>query len=744
MRIWSLVLMAMLLVETTLTNAAMLNFTGQTSATNATNASIVFYTGCYVPIDIRVNTLPASTTAIDVKFINSGSLVFQTGSSYIGWKTWTFTSYLNFPGTWPWYFPMGTGMATTGTYSGWTYNYINAQYTYPGLSNANALVATVYMKAITTTWVLDFYFFSGVNRDDSNVTSGVNSGTQYIDVLTGVSGTGLYTLSGSLACPFKAYLLSTGAWATYYSLLWSGISSSYSGIYTPAGDRTSLTNLTGLAVYNPTVGQYSGYITHQAARDINTGNYTSTNSWNIWTNKPIYLYLTGNEMMNMSSMNGLFASSSYNVKILSGSAYATSDIFRSTGKVIQITGNIYTGITFYNTIGNNSDWYASGATAYVSSAVIDVFWYDTENPSVTGLVSTWAGYADVRLSGYASAGVSDAANGWHAVWTTDDDAFRIVGFSGLNTMSYGYSSVTGYNADLNTRYVFPTGQDFSMLKSGYNANYTWAVRFTQTWSGYVYLSDIAGNVTGIFVNVNVTPKTTFEVRISPAFRDNGPGNGTYTGLATKADIWLAYSGANGTQTGWIFLHNSVLNVGDSQITFNAAGTGTVDMTPPASGSAYLIALKWTGMLSIGWTGIWQHDISNTWNNIIDFVHTWNTNALVSGLIHGTTYPSLIYSTTGYLEPGDVLGASIWAWDYINGGDLSLINTGLSIGQAFPSSTQQIYYDFDVNTFINAVEQAIIIQFSNTKWFIDTYATWGNATASITVPQLYKTGFSTSF
>lgn len=727
MKVLSLILVVVLVVETTLTYAATLSFTGQVSSTNSANTWFVFYTWCYTPVDIYLDTAGISTTSIDVKFVLSGTMDLQTNTgSYPGFIAWVFNNYLTFAGVsrdsrvW-------TGKATSGTYNNWEYRYINA---YMNIGNSvnsgNAKVATVYLKPIATTGILDFYYFSGINMDDSNVTSGYNNNTQYADVLYSVAGTGNYTIINTLSCPFRPYV----SGSNYMSLLGSWLSATNAAI--PSNkDKTSLTTLNTYWIISPTWPQYSWYITQIAWHDLNTGNYTSANSWHVWTNQPITIYLTGNESFLFDT--GLFTTTAAFVKLFVGGQYTGIDSW-TTGKTIVVTGNISTGINFYNSIGNLGQKYKSGTNNYQADYQIDVFWYDTLKPNVTWFVAlstAWHKY--VSLSWYASSGPSNASSWRHADRTTDDDMFRIVGFSGTNTTSYGYSNITGYNADLNALYVFATGQDFSMVKTGINSTtYTGFIDFTQPWSGYIYLSDIAGNVTWIFVNIDVQPKVTFEVRVSPAFRNNTPGNGTWTGLAINADIWLA---TNSGST-WTFIHNSVLSWStNSWVVINPNGTGSVDVLIPVTWTTYLVVLKGSGMLAIWWTWVWTHNTLVTSNNILDFVHTWNS---ASWVTHTWIWPSLYYQNTWYLEAGDVTVPTSGAYDYVNGADLNLINQNLSVGQAF--STIPVYYDFDINAFINAIEQAIIIQFDSSKGFIDNYATWGNSTVPIV--GLYKTWFIT--
>lgn len=718
-------LVVLLVVETTLTNAATLSFTGQTSATVSTNTAIEFYTGCYAPIDIYLNTSGVNTNSVDTKIVTLGTVVLQTNTAtYTGFKAGVFDTYLNFAGYLP--IQVGSGKTTTGTAypTATQYFYVNS-YENPGsfINGTNQKVATVYMKpGATVTGVnLDFYRLNGVNTDDSNVSSGINNFTQYIDVLNVVQGTWVYLVNTGYECTFKP---TTTDWdvnssaPAYTSALGTGIAEAAAG-----KDKTSLAAIGAESIISPS-SPYSDNITHKGGQYINTGSYTAEDSWNIWTNKPIIFNFSGNEMIRM--VTGVFTDPS--IKLWNGVSWGTNDTW-SIGKTIMITGNVKKDLSFYNTIGNLGTRYQGNGQTYYTGFMIDVFWYDTTAPSATGIVLENPGYTYVSLSGYA---------GGYADWTTDDDQFRIIGFSGVNGTNFAFSTTTGYNVLLNSLYVDATNQDFSMIKTGTDfTTYNGFIKFTESWSGNVYVSDIAGNTWVIPLNIVVEPKATFELRVSPAFRDNGPGNGTYTGLATQGDFWLAkLSGSD-----WIFLHNSVLSgATDAAVTINPNGTGTVTTRIPASGDTYLVAFKGTGMLSIGWTGVWTHqsysgDGQNVAINFLDFVHVGGA---ATGVAHTWIFPSLVYNTTGYIKAGDVAATGAGTWDYINGADLALINAGLSIGDPFPSSTQQIYYDFDINSVINAIEQAIILQYDANLGFIDNYGIWGNATSPIA--GLYKTGF----
>jgi len=709
-----------------------LTFTGEDVDGNLVGIdNSYFYSGCYMPVKIRLNPDGNNTTSIDVKYFLSGSFDYQADTTnYTGFSTGTFQNYYVFTN------PdaddrIGTGTAQSGQalwVDGREYDYINARNDDGTFVNGSTYldVATLYLKPTGTTGYLNFYYLGAkVNLDDSNVSSGyddagTNDFTQYDDVLAAVAGTGSYTVVevDVHECPFNPF---AEQGTTYVSRLGTGLDE--------AALNKEDNNFTGVQTYGLITSavndNYSGAITHKGGNDYTTGDYTAYNTWTLWTNKPIILTFTGNNYpLNGVTTNDIrLTDTSFLGATLSLNGEIAGPDTRSGTKEFIITENVETAVTFENRIDNEGSYYASGAEDYYAEFYIDVFRYDTQYPRVTGtVISEGDGYKFVALSGQAS---TDAFAGEHADFTEDDDRYRIIGFSGTNTTKYAYNSTTGYNSDLNDNYVRGENQQFTMTKTGGVYTTLWvipsatgAIKFTETWSGYIYVSDIAGNVTGVFMEIDVEPVVRMDIYASLAFRDAA------NDLSTTGEIRLAYKDGSD----WTFTHNSIV-AGDDKIVLNSAGTGFVNMQVPSSGQEYLIVMKATGAVSIGFTGIWTNDITDTSTNFFDF-RSGAHNDLMGD--HSTIYPNIVYENTGYIIAGDITWDAAGAYDVINAGDLTLINDSLTIWVF----SNPFWMDFDLNDTINAIEQAVIIQYHLQDGWINEYANWVDFP-----PKATSTGFN---
>jgi len=716
------IITSLVLLGTVTTNAAILSFTGVTETwVETTMWSNYFYTGCYSPVVININPEWVKTTAVDVKYFLSGDFSYQNDTdNYSGFTEWVFDTYFPFASYANADNRYGTGIAQTWTTnSGWMYEYINARSEDTGnaiTGNSNKMFATIYLKPISESGQLLYYYLGpSINLDDSNVSSGTENYTQYVDTLTSVAGTGTWTFTESYNCPFKPYMVERAKYHSILGITWDNLALAQSLTnYT----NNSLTNLNGYEIINPTSTQYSWEIIHRAGIDFDTTNYTNSGTWNIWTNQPITITFTGNEYTDPRSNTGL---TTRDIKMVTGtftnqyiSLNGSND--REGTKTITVTGNVSTGISFYNRIGNLGEKFQSGSNNYYTGFMIDVFRFDNSKTPVTATVyETGAGYALVGLSWSAW------TENQHADFTLSDDEFRIIWFSGKNTTNFGYSSETAYNDDLETLYVKETDQSFTMSKTGNIgtlkpptavATSTGAIMFTQTWSGYVYYSDIAGNVSGVRVDVIVEPKVTFEIRVHPAFRDNAKDLSI-----TSGHIRLATLSGN---TERVFSHNSDINSGtDSDVYINSNGTGTVDMIVPASWSTYLAVFKGTWMLSIWFTGIRTNNIKNTGTNYLDF--SWARNG--SNSVSGTIFPKIKDGTNlnrFYTIAWDITVPSTGQYDYINAWDLTNSDLYAINKIELLTTTPKLYMDFDLNNTINAIEQAIIIQYHDQGGWINEY------------------------
>jgi len=680
------------------------------------------------------------TTATDVKFFAKEFTLQANTGTYSGFSEGVFDLYRSLGN------PIaddkiGTGKATSGEalgYSGNTYYYINA------IQNDKAdyisgtseqLYATIFMKpdGTNTSGTLDYYYLGArINFDDSNVASGTQAAswdeyTQYEDDLDLVMGTGLYQFSGDTntiyRCQFNPYI---EAGRKYESKLGSNLINVEPNAAVNK-DTNSFTDLTAFDLITSAT-QYSGTIVHRAGSGMTETVWNTTWSREIWTNTAVIITITGNNyFLNWTSTNDI----NIDTTTIDGYSYVSlvnGDV-RSGTHTISVEGNVETGVTFHNRIGNTGTYYASGSDNYADQFMIDVFRYDTTDPIIsTATILTGDGYAFVSLTASSSAGASNATSGRHASRTDDDDRFRIIGFSGVNTTSYNYDTTTGYNADLNAIYVDATSQNFTMERTGYTYttldNFdtnTGSIKFKESREGYILVSDIAGNTTGVRVDIDVEPKTTFTIITKHAFR------ATAADLSMTGDIRLGRYDTEATNER-IFTHNSI-NDNDAKVAIGVGGTGTVDMVTPASGKAFFVVFKGSGTLAVGFTGTWTNDITSGDTNIFDFTLSGNNRGDASEL-----FPYYYYSNEEYIIPGDVSSSTGGSYDIINAGDLVTVNGSLTIG-AF---SEPYRMDFDINDTINAIEQAIVIQYNGEFGWIDKFA-WQTAAGGGTFP--VETGFN---
>jgi len=626
------------------------------------------YKDCYTPFKIIMDTVNIETTAVDSKIFHEDYFLLNTGD---------YTIYIT------WVMDNTTLPLLTGTTWWNTYLYVNTTQNLwnSGISWSDLRLITLYMAPqgdADTSWYITFHFYTGsaslwINSDDSNITSGINNFTQTIDVLTSVTNWEYY-ITGNQYCPYKPYIQS-----------WEYRQDTY--VATATWVIKTRTGITAGPSYT-NVG------------DDQRNEWTMSTWRTTWTNTSVLLNLTWNENIQIISIQ------MFDDPNISASGEVRSG--RTDFRQFIITGNILTGyVTFDNILNNDWNTYQTGDTKYVYGFNIDAFWIDTVNPNVlTSSIITWAGFVDVTLFGQLSTWASNATSGRHKSDSEFDDQFTIYQFSGNNKIWYWYNTTTEYNTSLINTYGGLAGSWFTMEKD---------LHFTQSRSGDVLYIDRAWNTGFIFLDIDIETTTDFIIYAQPAFRENAGTFHGRSGLATTWDLWIAY------RTWWIgttrqFIHNSVI-ANDAKVTLNSNGTGTINIAVPVSWCDYLVAFKWTGMLSIWFTGTWTNDIFNTSTNFFNFR---------SGTLNEVNtlfplFPEHNYWGINYIKAWDVSYTSTGGgYDIINSLDLAAINWSLIVWVG-----TNIRYDFDLNDTISAIEQSIIIQYDLHKWFIDTFwnQTW---------------------
>ncbi len=449
------------------------------------SAPTTIYQWCFQPYTIYLDT-DSTTKSVDVK-------LFLTW--YFGIKT-PFLSLIDArDSTWyasflPWIFhvtTLQTWVATSWTYNSRTYHYINTYQLgwFSGIQWYNLPVVTLYLKAnFFSTWHLDFYFINWRNGDDSNVSSGINewiiswSYTQYVDALTWVQNLEQAFVS-SYACSSRPYIDEA-----YYRQTWY--------ISTSTGVQAVWTSVVAWPLYS----------------------WTSNRT--LWTKHPVYLWLTWISDAYVWSGGLVYNNLSTWIQVNHVNAFADPYISLLTPYTwwyhqyyeILITGNVSTGfIGFENIIGNSWSTYITWWNPYQETFFIDVFWIDTVSPVNTWyftwyISNTWIWYTEYTLSWSNFLWhISNPLSWFHASWTNMDDQYKIIWFSGSNSITQNCLDLwypctsTGYMEYLNTTWYVRSGNNVFKLVH--------TIIFTTSFSGYIIVIDRAGNTWSWYVDINM-------------------------------------------------------------------------------------------------------------------------------------------------------------------------------------------------------------------------------------------------
>ena len=206
----------------------------------------------------------------------------------------------------------------------------------------------------------------------------------------------------------------------------------------------------------------------------------------------------------------------------------------------------------------------------------------------------------------------------------------------------------------------------------------------------------------VFLDAQVTPLTSnFPIMVRPAFRPGSLWNNTWYSIV-GADVWI-FVYENG---GWTWLYNSVKNIWNPKITTDKYGAGIVSFIPPASWTLYMMALKGSWTLSLGFTGIWNNDIAS-----FNFFSWTLANSLDSEFMF--KYPEW-WVTGNYLKVGDIIADTTWNYDFIKDPDFTLMTNNLSTSS---NPLHPYRFDLDLNSVINALEETMLLDSYNRIGFI---------------------------
>lgn len=156
---------------------------------------------------------------------------------------------------------------------------------------------------------------------------------------------------------------------------------------------------------------------------------------------------------------------------------------------------------------------------------------------------------------------------------------------------------------------------------------------------------------------------------------------------------------------WQHIYDSSL-WSDPKININSDGIGSVNFVPPLDWSLYLVALKWSGTISVWYTGYWNNSITqfNFFSGIVadslsdDYALKYYDNGF----------------TGNYIRVWDILSNNSGNYDLIKDSDFALMTDNLTVSFT-PSHFD--WYDLDKNEKINALEQTMLLDSYNRVWFI---------------------------
>jgi len=320
----------------------------------------------------------------------------------------------------------------------------------------------------------------------------------------------------------------------------------------------------------------------------------------------------------------------------------------------------------------------------------EIYWIDNTAPEVTWVLTNILPNQSVTLvlSGFNTWQISNSQVS-NLIW---DDEYIVTSFSG-NTAPQLFEN--GYGSTIHTWswYINGGGSMYSL---------THAMTFASNRTGTICTIDRAGNQSCNYVEVLwIWNLTDLVITIRPAFRPDPSTNNTWYSIVNW-DFWFRV--ASGSQ--WIQNYNSVKNTSNPKITTNKNGTWTVSITAPATGSLYLVAFKWSGTLSAGFTGVWSNSITElnffSWdyasNFSSDFVYKFNNSGTMEY----------------YLKVWDLISDTTWSYDFVKDADFAEINNNLTI---WTNQIPYYRYDFDLNGIISSMEQSMILQARDSHWFI---------------------------
>lgn len=335
-------------------------------------------------------------------------------------------------------------------------------------------------------------------------------------------------------------------------------------------------------------------------------------NWTGWTRNPVVINLTGSEAITIDAIASLTGSNLNAYMTFTGLAI---------NQAITFTGNGSGQVLFSDGLGNIGSTFQSGASKYIDTLYVDVFWIDQITTSVTGS-AYYTGMngqlytATLTLTGTATGNTNSIL----------DDEFVIIGYSG--TIQPNITYATGYSTGV-----------FSLIHTG--------IIFNDNWSGDILYQDRAGNSGSLYTLISgINVKSTYTVKAFPGSRGINPFGTTGEFRVYNSSKVLVYT---------------------ASVMLNTDGTGSFDYSLPG-GTGYIV-FKGLSHLAAMLSG---YSIVPNSGQTFDFT-TWL-------LLTGTQNKTITTNDgSGYLIAGDIKPTG-GSYDFtINGNDVSIIFTSFGNG-----------------------------------------------------------------
>ena len=331
-----------------------------------------------------------------------------------------------------------------------------------------------------------------------------------------------------------------------------------------------------------------------------------------------------------------------------------------------------------------TEFYFLSGGSYSNHMLVNLTWAETGNVDIylenksTSILNWKISFVDWAVVQYWST--------WVKVCKSENEKNLFGKY--VSTDSDSFSVVSNWNINKSLNLLFP---------AWYSGIYYWCIVYYPTISeSNGYLNTLARKA--IFLDVDVkSAASIYDVIVRPAFRRT---NGDWYSIP-QADFWLfEYQWWTRNQ-----IYNSSKNILNPKIDINTDGFANVIFVPPVSGSQYMVVFKWSGTISVGYTGI-RNDSINSFN-----FFSWD---IANSLPNDYVFKYFAWwFTWNYLRVWD-LANTPWTFDLIKDPDFTLMTNNLTVsfGSLHPD-----WYDLDRNNKINALEQTMLLDSFNRRWFI---------------------------